>query len=267
MGSVEAVKSRLEAILGGRKPYAWAERVGLSSGTMNRLLKGSFPDPEKLIPACRIENLSLSWLLDGMGSPYLVHAHADDRSAARTLLQHLSDEPGWHVFVVRSELGWTPVLHQPVESTTAEGTVYRYRAVEVIAGPCAEKTAQVLAAPPSDVDEARSYGAALSAAARVTYSTVDETTHANVAEGRLGTHAIFGTADTIAGLAGSAQHALTDGFPSFWRGLAQAWPGVEEGELGDRLTAQQRELLKHYAKLSESDRDVVLRMVRGLASY
>lgn len=266
MSSRELMETRLDVVLSGRKAYAWAEQVGLSSGTMNRLKKGQFPDPEKLVPACRIENLSLSWLIDGMGSPYLVHAHADDRSAARTLLDHLQDEPGWHVFVLRSNLGWAPVLHQPVEATTADGTVYRYRAVEVIAGPCGQETAQVIVAPPTDAAPGLDRGD-IGAAARVTYATVDDTTYASVVEGRVGTHALFGIGENISGIAARAQHALTDGYPNAWRTFSLGWPSAEDGEAVTRLTPQQRELLKHYAKLGESDRDAVLRMVRGLTQY
>lgn len=269
-GTEAAIAQRLERILAGRQPYPWAKTVAMSRGAMQRLLRGSFPDPVKLVPACRVENLSLSWFVGNIGQPYLVHAHATDDAAAHTMRTLLSDEPGWHIFVMRSTCGWMPILHRYCESETAEGVRYSYRAVEVIAGPAGEATAQVLVAPPSDVHYLeKSVGQQsidLDAAGRTTYTNVPEDLYRQVAAGEIGTYAIFGTDAQPGGFAARANHALTAGYPDEWKQrFALVWPSVHETDAVSWLKPQQRELLAEYAKLNEQDRDTVLRMIRNLS--
>lgn len=54
------VQQRLSIAMQGRRPYAWAADVHLSRGAIGRLQKGNLPDAVKLVPALRIDRLSLS---------------------------------------------------------------------------------------------------------------------------------------------------------------------------------------------------------------
>ena len=60
-------EGRLAFLLRGRKPFVWNRSVHLSNGAVQRMNQGKWPDPAKLVPACRIENVSLTWLLEGRG--------------------------------------------------------------------------------------------------------------------------------------------------------------------------------------------------------
>ncbi len=61
---------------------------------MSRLWQGSAPDPGNLVPAIRMERLSLSWLIDGQGSPFYVAVPVDDADASKMLLEIVGDVAG-----------------------------------------------------------------------------------------------------------------------------------------------------------------------------
>ena len=130
---IESVADRLRRVLDGRSPWKWGARVGLSDGTIGRMMKGSLPDPEKLIPAMRIENLSMNWLLDGMGAPHPMWAPISDAEAAKYIDQHLHEDIDAEVLIVHSKEGFTPVMHSMahVESKSFQ---YDYRAVTLLGG-------------------------------------------------------------------------------------------------------------------------------------
>jgi hypothetical protein len=92
VGAVLSAAERFEFLLRGRKPYTWAQSVALSRGAIHRLQNGSFPDPEKLVPACRVENISLSWWLDGIGAPYIVYIAANAHEHAVIATTSFADE-------------------------------------------------------------------------------------------------------------------------------------------------------------------------------
>lgn len=129
-----SVADRMEWLLQGRSAWKWAQSVHLSSGALSRLLVGKFPDPEKLIPACRIENLSLTWLLEGRGPPYGVATPADDEHAAAILQQILEDEPDTSLLVCHAGTHFTVIASTPVTAQTAAGKNYAYRATTILGG-------------------------------------------------------------------------------------------------------------------------------------
>lgn len=128
------VDKRLSVVLQGRQLYPWGYSVGLSKSAIGRLKNGHFPDPETLIPACRIERMSLSWLLDGLGVPFVVYSAETDGAGAVYVREMLRDEPTQQVTFVHCALGYCVVLWQPVEVTPSKGEPYHYTAVEVIGG-------------------------------------------------------------------------------------------------------------------------------------
>lgn len=138
---------RWETLLQGRSVVPWGESVGLSTGTVHRLSKGKFPDPEKLITAVRVERVSLSWLVDGKGSPFLVTATNSDEETAELLYETLDDEPDQVVTLVCTAHGQprVAVLTQPAQFLHKEQWT-DYTAVQVIAGPIATESIAAIAA-------------------------------------------------------------------------------------------------------------------------
>ena len=88
--------SRLTELIGADRPYAWAERVGLSKGAFTRIWKeGSVPTSELLYRIRAATGVSLDWLLTGERSPgpparptaadlVFVQTYAGKRAAARS---------------------------------------------------------------------------------------------------------------------------------------------------------------------------------------
>lgn len=126
-------EARLNFVLRGRKPHPWGAALGLKPATITRLKSGQFPDPEKLMPACRVENLSLSWLLFGLGTPYVVSLAVDGADAYELIDERMAEER-WNLLITHSEAGWLPVLYQTADLTLADGSILDYRAIQVISG-------------------------------------------------------------------------------------------------------------------------------------
>ena len=139
------VSSRLSIALLHRKPYAWAADVLLSRGAIGRLQKGNLPDAVKLLPAVRIERLSLTWLLDGRGPPYSVNHAISDDDTWKQVSMRITDEPdAWSIYIATSAEGWAVVLAQDCINTSDSGKEYTWRATEVWGGACGPLTAKRL---------------------------------------------------------------------------------------------------------------------------
>lgn len=132
--SLSTPTERLGYLLRGRKPYVWAREVALSRGAMDRLLKGNFPDPEKLVPACRVENISLTWWLEGIGSPYVVYiaASPDDHASLARMMQ--ADEPSMHAVRVKCADGCRIAFWQHAMIQIADEESRRYTQVTMLGG-------------------------------------------------------------------------------------------------------------------------------------
>jgi hypothetical protein len=140
--------ARLDYVLAGAKPYPWAAAHGLSRGAIGRMLKGQLPDPEKMVPLVRSEGLSLSWLLTGQGTPYLVHCPSSDAQGA-DLVRQLAEEMGKPGGVLlrnadnQDEV--VAVLAEPAAKAALGAEAYIYRHGEVIGGQVLrEHTAQAV---------------------------------------------------------------------------------------------------------------------------
>lgn len=131
----EGIAQRLGIVLRGRKPYSWGQAFGLSRGTIGRMLKGMLPTPDRLLPALRGENLSLTWLITGQGTPYLVHSPVSDAEGA-DLVRRLKREMGAPRFTVVTAPGKrvAVVLSEEVSKTDPDGNRYSYQHLEVIGG-------------------------------------------------------------------------------------------------------------------------------------
>lgn len=85
---------RLRWLAHGRTVTPWLKSLGWSGGTVGRVLSGkSVPTADALEPLALQESVSLSWLLAGVGSPYVVQfipdseAWLDALAAARRVEQ------------------------------------------------------------------------------------------------------------------------------------------------------------------------------------
>jgi hypothetical protein len=126
-------EARLDYVLRGRKLHPWGAALGLKPATITRLRNRQFPDPEKLMPACRVENLSLSWLLYGMGTPYLVTLALDGAEALDRIEKSIGPFSR-QLLIAYSNRGWLPVLNKTEHLTLPDGSLLEYRATEVIGG-------------------------------------------------------------------------------------------------------------------------------------
>lgn len=100
------------------------------------MLKGEGVPPTypTLTKIMRAENCSISWLLGADGPPYLVTRTVDDAETAEILRQHLADETGWCIHLLKTEGLCAWVLHQPAWIDADKESI-AYTAVSVIAGP------------------------------------------------------------------------------------------------------------------------------------
>lgn len=126
-----------ERILQGRDFSPFLASVGLDTGSgATRLREGKFPDPQILIPAIRLERISLSWLVDERGAPFMVMPTVSDEDAASLIATLLQDEPTQTVTLVRTTAAGkhAVILTQPAQLVRGRH-VFDYIAVEVLSGP------------------------------------------------------------------------------------------------------------------------------------
>lgn len=138
----ENIKDRLNQILNGRKKHPWGEKLGFTRGTLTRLFNGEILSADKLLPICRAENVSLSWLLDGVGEPYQVHHTFTDEETADLLSLYIDDED-WEILVLKNQAYPAIVLTLPATMMVGKKHI-DYTATEIIAGPMDYQTLSVL---------------------------------------------------------------------------------------------------------------------------
>jgi len=260
---VETISDRLRKVLGEeRSPWKWAEQVLLSTGAISRLLKDSVPDPAKLIPAIRVENLSLTWLLDGYGAPFIVAALPTDRAAAQLLDTMLADEPDSAVLVAWSDHGYTVVVHTPVIAEHA-GKSYSYRQTNILGGaaPGPQTRAVVDAFAARQHNTWRKVGPYL-AASQIYLPTPE---WAALASGYMGNYALFGE-DLIGGLAIDADPYQSQIQPAGQGHWSDPRPATANGVTEDSFGPEMDDLVKTFSRLNSYDRHAALRMLKGLHS-
>ena len=77
-------EERLCFLRQGRKPTEWANSLNLPYTTLQGIEAGRGVRAETFRLIARVENASISWLLEGKGHPYLVN-HCNDDEAAELL--------------------------------------------------------------------------------------------------------------------------------------------------------------------------------------
>jgi hypothetical protein len=242
------VEERFSYVLRGRAASPWGRWVGLSQGTLSRLKGGALPDPVKLTATCRAENLSLTWLLDGLGAPYLVTPVTDTDEARRYVRMLRDEEPDWHVLLVDSGPRSLVVLHQPAEVDTPQGPC-AYQAVSVLAG------------------DYQAVAAALAGGAGLRRLEVDPEGWLRLASGYMGSTELFGWPGDPGGLFTQSIAAPIE-------------PLLEAGRFSDAAvlsespepayaagSARGEEILQILEELDDEERGVVVRMLSGLRRF
>lgn len=230
--------SRLLFILGERDRYPWGEALGLTRGTINRISSGHVPGPEILGSVTRSENVSLSWLLEGIGVPYLVSRCQSDAEACALLTQHLNDEPGWAIYLIACEPDFVIVLTNPCQIVSGSKTV-DYSCVEIISGAGPETVRAALDARKSNPVR------------RLSISSKDLQ---RLSAGWMGNLELFGWRDTPGILAQAKP--IVDYPPDLAPGR------VAEPRAVDGIPDDERELLDLYRELPESKKKAVLTLLK-----
>ena len=114
--------------------WPWLGSLGVTKGTIGRILKGSqSPGADLLRALQRTERVSLLWLEENKGSPYRVTRVLDDAEAQAVLSERLREE--WTVILVTSDdATFAVVLQRPEARYTYKKKEVIYIEAEIIAG-------------------------------------------------------------------------------------------------------------------------------------
>lgn len=128
-------QSKIDHLSFDRDKWPWLLSIGLTRGTINRLLNSDQAPSESTLRAImRSENASLNWLTEDKGSPYMVNRVLDDQEGT-DLLESFFEEPGWAGTLIDSNdyPGYAIVLTQPGQYSLNNRSV-DYTIIEIIAG-------------------------------------------------------------------------------------------------------------------------------------
>jgi len=95
------IATRFASVLGDRRPNTWAKDCNLSSAHAHRFVHGGNIGAEILVLIQRKENVSLSWLLDGKGAPYLINYAPNLGATCAVLGAMLEQCPQWQIINIQ----------------------------------------------------------------------------------------------------------------------------------------------------------------------
>ncbi|MCW8831418.1 MAG: hypothetical protein OQK32_07865 [Gammaproteobacteria bacterium] len=173
-------EERLKMLLSGRKIHSWGDKIGLTKTILTRMNKGIMPGADKLSPAIRAENLSLSWLIDGIGSPYLVNHCISDEDCYATLDELYIEQ--WNTYLLLCGQKIAIVLTQP-GSYYIKDDPYQYPIVEVLVGEIGSMTLQ-------RIDKATN-------GKNIFYMDISSEEMKQLAKGQIGTYQLLNSDDAI----------------------------------------------------------------------
>ena len=149
---MESFLDRLNFLLCGRAVSTWATGLGFGNAIADRMRAGRPPAAESLTAITRAENVSLTWLLEGRGKPFLVNKVETDAEGAELIESLLRDEPDWVAIVATCGPRYAVVLTQPGQFQKPKGPWVKYRIVEILSGPLGaltlEKIVRLRGGPP-----------------------------------------------------------------------------------------------------------------------
>lgn len=127
--------ARLEFLLAGRKKHPWGQALAISQGVITTMFDGTAPHPDVLSVISRVENVSLSWLLDARGAPFVVVTPADSDEAAGYLDTKIKSE-AWSCCIFTDDNEYVVVMARPDTITARSGQVINFISTEIIGGAC-----------------------------------------------------------------------------------------------------------------------------------
>jgi hypothetical protein len=134
---------RIKTMLADRKITPWGESIGLNKGTTFRMRKNEVPGHQILNLIQKVENLSLSWLLDGQGAPFLVQRFNSDADLAAQL-RELFAEDGWRVDWIEDTRGRVAIALTMPGQIDFKGKAVDYMITELLTGPAGAQTVALL---------------------------------------------------------------------------------------------------------------------------
>lgn len=244
--SVSIFAERLSHVLGGRRRTPWGERLGSNKGTVYRMFQGEIPRWETLCAIQRVENVSLSWLLTGAGSPFLVHCAPTDPATAAWLGSQLAEFLDWTMYLVPGSAdGRCCLILTRSASFEARGKTVPYTRVELLAGIVGPRT------------RARMRDATPAAGLRLL--ALGPRDFERLAAGELGTWSLLGEPEAP-GLVADARSADPDELASAGREYARPPPEW----VATALDAAADPLCHNVGRLSAANQQVVRSTVEAL---
>lgn len=233
----------MKFLLDDRDEYPWGGALGLSHSQIHAMFKkGVLPKGQTLIAIQRRENANISWLLDGMGTPYLVD-HCRDDDDCREQVRILQEEPGWSVTIAGDGTRQALILSLPCSYRHASNNrPIHYVDLHILTS-----------AGPKAIDDA------VAIAAEVRALRLKPMRFDALISGRLGAYHLLGDA-AKAGLMAQTSTIDRAGVPR----VAEDIAGYREERVPD-LRQDERVLLGKYRRLSVSDQSRVQTIVDALA--
>lgn len=131
----EEFGARLQWLLSGRTITPWSKKLGLSAGTVKRMKDGHKPGSDILTALMRTENVSLNWIMEGKGLPFMLDVHTDQHAFMNMIRQHDSDADYTVYVSVDIERHLVAVIFAQPASYEFKNHTIEYTQIEVLVGP------------------------------------------------------------------------------------------------------------------------------------
>ncbi|WDE06288.1 hypothetical protein SG34_005015 [Thalassomonas viridans] len=167
-------------MLANRKIYTWGKALGVSSGAVDKLLKGAVPGIDIQLSMQHKENCNLTFLNTGKGKPFNVNNFSSSRGMIDHMAELLINAP-WNIYIVRADSLLTLVFQQPGQ--------YEYKTKLIDHDVCEVLVGQY-------TETVHKYLSTKLEFNKVYFPRLSEVVVEQITEGYLGTYALFGDAKT-----------------------------------------------------------------------
>lgn len=123
---------RLDFILRGRKKHPWGQSLGISQGVITTMFAGTVPHADVLSAMACIDNVSISWLLEARGAPFIVDNFACP-DAVLAAISPAMERHHWSVAILSDGTREVVVLARPASLKTKQGQCIDYSLSKIIA--------------------------------------------------------------------------------------------------------------------------------------
>jgi len=232
--------SKLDELSGGRSKTPWLQSVGLTKGTISRLINGDQPSLDILTALARTENASLDWLSNDRGAPHRVGIVSSDIDGW-VLLDELLQETGWTLFQFSDPTGaLCLVLTQPGEFEI-KGRAVPYTIVEILAGAIGPQTMNRAISAMSD--------GTVSMSAEISEDEFDRLTH-----GHMGNYELIGW---------RGEHGLIHTATATKSEIMTQVAEVRDDDMTG-ISRSEMQLINRFRKLSVQDQQRLLKIAETL---